>query len=198
MIIKSAEFVTSAGRPGEYPPASLPEIAFAGRSNAGKSSLANTLLKRKSLFKTSSKPGLTRRINFFIINEALYFVDLPGYGYAKVSKTERAKWGPMIETYLSNRATLAAVVLVLDVRRLPGVWETELLAWLAFHGKRCIVAATKADKLSANKAAAGRASIARALSLPVDEVTLFSAKTGLGREALWNEITLSTELDIHD
>jgi GTP-binding protein len=195
MIIKSAEFLTSAGRPAEYPPVGPPEIAFAGRSNAGKSSLANTLLQRKSLIKTSSKPGLTRRINFFKVNEALFFVDLPGYGYAKVSKAERAKWGPMIETYLATRSTLAAVVLVLDVRRQPGLWETELMTWLAFHGKRCIVAATKADKFSGNKAASGRAAIARALNLPPDEVILFSAKTGQGRESLWKEITLAARLE---
>ena len=119
MHIKSAEFVTSAVKPSHYPPAALPEIAFAGRSNVGKSSLINTLVNRKKLVKTSSTPGRTQLINFFDINSHMVFVDLPGYGYAKVPAFVKKTWGPMIETYLSTRETLAGIVLIMDIRRIP-------------------------------------------------------------------------------
>ena len=119
MHVKSAEFVTSAVKPDQYPPAKYPEMAFAGRSNVGKSSLINTLVNRKRLVKTSSTPGRTQLINFFSINEDFTFVDLPGYGYAKVPQHIRKKWGPMVETYLASRPTLLGVVLLVDIRRLP-------------------------------------------------------------------------------
>ena len=119
MHIKSAEFVTSAVKPDQYPPESLPEIAFAGRSNVGKSSLINTLINRRRLVKTSSRPGRTQLLNFFIINDAFHMVDLPGYGYAKVPESVRRQWGPMIERYLTDRQTLRAVVLIVDTRRTP-------------------------------------------------------------------------------
>ena len=119
MKIISAVFITSATKPSQYPPARLPEIAFAGRSNVGKSSLINTLVNRKRLVKTSSTPGRTRLINFFEINQQIGFVDLPGYGYARVPESVKKTWGPMIETYLSNRNTLKGVVVILDIRRTP-------------------------------------------------------------------------------
>ncbi len=131
MLITSAEFVTSAVRPQQYPPADLPEFAFAGRSNVGKSSLINTLVSRKKLVLTSSSPGKTRLINFFRVNDALMFVDLPGYGYARVSEDERRKWRPMIEKYLSGRENLKAVVVILDIRRTPNEEDAQLLHWLA-------------------------------------------------------------------
>ena len=130
MIIKSAEFVTSATKPSQYPKRALPEIAFAGRSNVGKSSLINTLVNRKHLVKTSSTPGRTQLINFFDINGRMGIVDLPGYGYAKVPVSVRKKWGPMIETYLSERETLRGVVVIMDIRRIPRQEELNLLAWL--------------------------------------------------------------------
>ncbi len=130
MIVKSADFVTSAVKPSQYPEALHPEAAFAGRSNVGKSSLINTLVNRKRLVKTSATPGRTQLINFFTVNDRLSLVDLPGYGYAKVPASVRRKWGPMIETYLKGRETLKAVVLIMDVRRIPGIEEQNFIDWL--------------------------------------------------------------------
>ena len=188
MIIKSAEFVTSAVKPSQYPPPEYPEIAFAGRSNVGKSSLINTLLNRKRLVKTSSTPGRTQLINFFSINDAFGFVDLPGYGYARVPAAIRKKWGPMIETYLKKRETLSGVVLILDVRRIPGSEETGFMAWLAQYGIRCILVLTKADKLSKTKQIRQRQAIAEALFVDSDALLLFSAKTRRGKDAVWRAI----------
>lgn len=188
MIVKSAEFVTSAVKPSQYPPPGYPEIAFAGRSNVGKSSLINTLLNRKRLVKTSSTPGRTQLINFFSINDAFGFVDLPGYGYARVPVAVRKKWGPMIETYLKKRETLSGVVLILDVRRIPGSEETGFMAWLAQYGIRCILVLTKADKLSKTKQIRQRQAIAEALFVDSDALLLFSAKTRKGKEAVWRAI----------
>jgi len=119
MIIKSAEFVTSAVKPAQYPPADMPEIAFAGRSNVGKSSLINSLVNRKRLVKISTTPGRTQLVNFFAINRAVTFVDLPGYGYARVPLPIKKTWGPMVETYLKDRENLKGVVLLMDMRRMP-------------------------------------------------------------------------------
>ncbi len=188
MIIKSAEFVTSATRPSQYPPADLPEIAFAGRSNVGKSSLINTLVNRKRLVKTSSTPGRTQLINFFNINENLVFVDLPGYGYARVPAAVQKKWGPMIETYLSTRSTLKAVVLIMDIRRTPGAREMDLLYWLDYHGIAVIRVLTKTDKLAKTKQAKQHAAIAQTLGIEKEDIILFSAKNRNGKDVLWNAI----------
>jgi GTP-binding protein len=188
MIIKSAEFITSATKPSQYPPAKLPEIAFAGRSNVGKSSLINTLVNRKHLVKTSSTPGRTRLINFFNINETLVFVDLPGYGYAKVPQAIRKKWGPMIEAFLSERKTLKGVVVILDVRRTPKTEDLDLIRWLDYYNIASILVITKADKLSKNKQLKQQAAILKALAVDKQETVLFSAKTRLGRDALWEAI----------
>jgi GTP-binding protein len=130
MLIKSAEFITSAVKPSQYPPAEMPEIAFAGRSNVGKSSLINTLVNRKRLVKTSNTPGRTQLINFFSVNGVLTFVDLPGYGYARVPLPVKKTWGPMVETYLKGRENLKGVVLLMDIRRLPQQEEKTLIDWL--------------------------------------------------------------------
>lgn len=195
MIIKSAEFVTSAVNPSQYPPEGLPEIAFAGRSNVGKSSLINTLVNRKRLVKTSSTPGRTQLINFFDINRNLTFVDLPGYGYAKVPAAVRKKWGPMIETYLSTRHTLKGVVIILDIRRRPREEEHNLIHWLAHYSIGSIVVLTKTDKLSRTKVSRQQEAIVRALSVEKEDVILFSAKTRQGRDAVWDAILELTDLE---
>jgi GTP-binding protein len=188
MIIKSAEFITSATKPSQYPPANLPEIAFAGRSNVGKSSLINTLVNRKHLVKTSSTPGRTQLINFFNINETMIFVDLPGYGYAKVPQAVRKKWGPMVETFLSKRKTLKGVVVILDIRRIPKTEDLDLIRWLDYYNIASIFVITKADKLSKNKQLKQQTAILQALAVDRHDLILFSAKTRLGRDAVWEAI----------
>ena len=188
MIIKSAEFVTSATKPSQYPTEGLPEIAFAGRSNVGKSSLINVLVNRKRLVKTSSTPGRTQLVNFFDINDYITFVDLPGYGYARVPASVRKKWGPMIETYLSGRNTLKGVVVILDIRRTPREEEHNLIAWLEHFAIASILVLTKTDKLSKTKLAKQRAAVARSLALDSSDLILFSAKSRKGREDVWQAI----------
>ena len=188
MQIKSAEFVKSATKPAEYPPVQLPEVAFAGRSNVGKSSLINALVNRKRLVKTSSTPGRTQLINFFEINHQIVFVDLPGYGFAKVPLAVRKKWGPMIETYLSGRKSLKAVVVILDIRRTPQQEELNLLGWLGHYAIAAIVVLTKTDKLSKNKTVQKHRHIADVLSMNPKDLILFSAKTRRGRDTLWKAI----------
>jgi len=191
MQIRSAEFVKSAVSREQYPDTELPEIAFAGRSNVGKSSLINTLVNRKRLVKTGSTPGRTQLLNFFVINDRLSFVDLPGYGYARVPAAIRKKWGPMIETYLRTREPLRGVVLIMDIRRVPGEEELRFLEWLSLRGLPCLRVITKADKLSKNKQNQQLARIRGALATAGGNpgLHLFSSKTRKGREALWSAIT---------
>jgi GTP-binding protein len=188
MKITSAEFVTSATKPSQYPPEGSPEIAFAGRSNVGKSSLINILVNRKRLVKTSSTPGRTQLVNFFDINDSINFVDLPGYGYAKVPAAVRKKWGPMIETYLSGRNTLKGVVVILDIRRTPREEEQNLIDWLGHYSIASILVLTKTDKLSKTKLAKQLAVVARTLALDAGDLILFSAKSRKGREDVWRAI----------
>jgi GTP-binding protein len=199
MNIKSAEFLASAVKPSQYPPPGRPEIAFAGRSNVGKSSLINALLGRKNLVKTGSMPGRTQTINFFLINDSFYFVDLPGYGYAKVPMAVRKTWGPMVERYLKTRRAgepsgskdsqgLCAVVVILDIRRVPNQGDHDLLAWLSHDKIPALVVLTKADKLKKNRQDKQRNSIARELSTDPSFLTLFSATTGLGKQQLWKAV----------
>ncbi|NTW67995.1 MAG: YihA family ribosome biogenesis GTP-binding protein [Nitrospirae bacterium] len=188
MLIKSAEFVISAVRPQQYPAEELPEFAFAGRSNVGKSSLINTLVSRRKLVQTSSTPGKTRLINFFRVNDALMFVDLPGYGYARVSEEERLKWRPMIEKYLSSRENLKAVVLILDIRRTPNEEDAQLLNWLARREIAAVLVVTKTDKLSKTSQAKQLKIIAGALETDPEELVLFSAKSRQGRDVLWRTL----------
>ena len=195
MLIKSAEFVTSATTPAQYPAALLPEIAFAGRSNVGKSSLINTLVNRKRLVKTSSTPGRTQLINFFDINRQMGFVDLPGYGYAKAPLSIRKKWGPMIETYLSKRETLKGVVVIMDMRRIPRQEELNLLGWLAHYSIAGILVLTKTDKMPRNKLDKQHHLIARALEKDKDDFILFSAKTRYGTDTLWKAILSLVNID---
>lgn len=188
MHIRSAEFVKSAVKPVHYPPPDLPEIAFAGRSNVGKSSLINTLVRRKHLVKTSNTPGRTQHINFFRVNEELMLVDLPGYGYAKVPAAVRKQWRPMIEAYLSGRPVLRGLVLILDIRRTPGPEEISFLQWLKEQGVPARLVVTKADKLSKSRQTLRKKAVAEALDAASEALILFSAKTALGRDALWREI----------
>lgn len=192
MIIKSADFVTSAVKRSQYPPGVLPEIAFAGRSNVGKSSLINTLVNRKRLVKTSSTPGRTQLINFFEVNGAFSFVDLPGYGYAKVPLAIKKTWGPMIETYLSGRETLAGVVLILDIRRIPRHEEFDFMAWLKQYGIESILVLTKTDKLSRTKQLKQLDAIVRALGVDPERLIMFSARTRKGREQVWEALINAT------
>lgn len=183
-VIKSAEFVKAAVKRNQYPPAELPEVAFAGRSNVGKSSLVNCLLRRKKLVRTSRTPGRTQTLNFFLINQACYFVDLPGYGFAKVPEAVRAQWRPMVENYLTGRPTLCGVVQIMDARRPPTVDDLQLWNWLRVQRIAAIAVLTKADKLSRGKNHPALLAASASLAVPVEELVLFSAVTNLGRQQL--------------
>lgn len=189
MKIVSAEFIKSAVWPPQYPKASMPEIAFVGRSNVGKSSLINTLVGRKNLAKTSNTPGRTQLINFFTINERISFVDLPGYGFAKVSRLVKKDWGDMIEAYLCERQSLCLVVFILDIRRDPNKDDLSLRDWLQHYRIPYLYILTKTDKLSDNQAIARRHAIEKALkTTDGNKPILFSAKTQKGKDEIWQFI----------
>ena len=192
MKILSATFVTSATVPKQFPDDRRPQIAFAGRSNVGKSSVINSLLHRKNLVKTSSTPGKTQLINFFIINDAFYFVDLPGYGYARVPQVVTDSWRPMIEGYLKHTAELRAVVVLLDVRREPDERDARLTEWLRQYDIPAIYALTKADKLNRQEAERARRKIFLHLGI-IEPLILTSAKNGQGIKELWGEINKRIE-----
>ena len=186
MKITSAEFIKSAVWPPQYPPATLPEIAFVGRSNVGKSSLMNTLVGRKQLAKTSQTPGRTQLINFFSINKAMSFVDLPGYGFARVPRSVKKDWGDMMDAYLRERQNLAMVIFILDIRRDPSEDDLSLRDWLEHYRIPYISILTKADKLSNNQAIVRKKLIEKSLGTNAQKKTiLFSAKTQKGKEELW-------------
>jgi len=182
LIVKNTEFIKSAAKPAHYPPATLPEIAFAGRSNVGKSSLINVLVNRKNLVRTSSTPGRTQLINFFIL------VDLPGYGYAKVPLAVKREWGPMMESYLSSRYTLRGTVLILDIRRVPAAEDRQMLDWLRAYDIEPILVVTKCDKVSRNERARQAKTIASSLGVATDELTFFSTLTREGKDEIWERI----------
>lgn len=188
MKVTSAEFVKSATRPSEFPPGNLPEIVFAGKSNVGKSSLINILVNRKNLAKTSSQPGRTQTINFFRVNEKISFVDLPGYGYAKVPIRIREKWKPMVESYLQTREGIRLVILILDARRGASAQDLDLLDWLEYHGISCLIVLTKADKLSSLERARQKKALSGAPLLRGKPFRFFSALTGEGKDELWKGI----------
>jgi GTP-binding protein len=190
MIIRSAKFICSAVTPEHYPPADLPEVAFAGRSNVGKSSLINKILNRKKLVRTSKTPGRTQLLNFFEINEIYRFVDLPGYGYAKVPAEVQKRWRPMVETYLTSRPNLRGMVLLLDIRREPSKEDLGLWHWLQTQSIEVITVITKADKLSKNKRNKQLATIAKTLGCRKEEMIEFSAVTGKGKEDLWRRLLI--------
>lgn len=179
-----AAYLISAFRPDQFPPADRPEVAFAGRSNVGKSSLLNRLLNRRKLARTSNTPGRTQSINFFTIGADLYFVDLPGFGYAKVPLAVRAAWQPMVEGYIAAPRDLRLVLVLVDIRRDPGDEEKGLLAWLESQDIPYLVVATKSDKFSRGKGQQRLAAIRRELGLSAPPLA-FSALSGEGREEVW-------------
>ncbi len=192
--IISAEYTLSAHRGDQCPPGELPEVAFLGRSNVGKSSLINSLLGRKKLVRTSSRPGCTRALNFFLINQRWNFVDLPGFGYAAVSKDVKAAWGPLVLEYLARRESLAAVVFLQDGRRLPASEELFLWEFLREQGRRVIPVLTKADKLKRGERSQQLKLIGAALApFEVDpgEIIWYSALTREGRDRLWERLLAS-------
>jgi GTP-binding protein len=186
MKIVKTEFVKSAAWPDQYPPATMPEIAFVGRSNVGKSSLINTIVGRKNLAKTSNTPGRTQLINFFAINETLSFVDLPGYGFAKVSQSVKKDWGVMIEAYLKERQSLVMVIFILDIRRDPSDDDLSLRDWLENYRIPYLYVLTKADKLSNNQAINRRRIIEKNLNISTGIRPIpFSAVTQKGKSEIW-------------
>ena len=188
MKIKTSSFIKSAVIPPDYPETNFPEIAFVGRSNVGKSSLINKLLNRKGLAKTSSTPGKTRLINFFLINKDLVFVDLPGYGYAKVSKTERNSWTKMIDRYLSTSSKLKATVLLQDIRRDQTDMDRTMIELLHRYDVPVVLVLTKADKFSRNQQIKRINEIKKGISFGKTEMIPFSSTSGLGKDELWESL----------
>jgi GTP-binding protein len=184
--VVSVEFYNSFFSLASLPEPALPEVAFAGRSNVGKSSLINRLLNRKGVAKTSSTPGRTQSINFFLINKACYMVDLPGYGYAKVPRAVKKKWGQLIDGYLQQRASLKLLVLIVDARRTPNEEEKLFTEWLAMHAIPWVLVITKTDKLKT--AARARSRREWQSFLNAHNVVEFSSVSGAGRDKLWREI----------
>ncbi|MGL4798302.1 MAG: ribosome biogenesis GTP-binding protein YihA/YsxC [Cellulosilyticaceae bacterium] len=187
MNVTQASLIITAGNKSQFPTDDTLEIAFAGKSNVGKSSLINCLINRKALARTSSQPGKTQTINFYNIqNDTVHFVDLPGYGYAKVSKTEREKWGKLIEGYLEKRDNLKLVVLLIDIRHEVGANDKMMYEWLAHYHNQVVVIATKADKLNRSQVQKHTAMVKKGLNLrPQDLLVTFSAQTKQGKEEVW-------------
>jgi GTP-binding protein len=186
MLIKKAEYFTTAVAASQYPPDDRPEIAFVGRSNVGKSSLINCMLNRKKLARISSQPGKTRTINFYNINDILYFVDLPGYGYAKVSKEEKSKWGKTIEEYLITRKSLVDVVLLVDIRHEPTGDDKLMYNWIKTYNRNVTIVATKCDKISKGQYGKQISIIKKCLEVSDEDILIpFSCDSKIGREELW-------------
>ncbi|MDQ0196256.1 ribosome biogenesis GTP-binding protein YihA/YsxC [Paenibacillus wynnii] len=187
MKVTSSDFIISAVGPDQYPDDALPEVALAGRSNVGKSSLINRMIDRKNLARTSSTPGKTQHMNYYLINEMMYFVDFPGYGYAKVSKSQRAVWGKMVEKYLAERDTLKLVLLIVDLRHPPTSNDKMMFDWLKHYDLPLCVVATKADKIPKTRWPKHIKIMKQELGvLPGDNFIPFSSEIGLGKEELWS------------
>lgn len=189
MIIKKAELETVCGITSKLPEHKLLEFAFSGKSNVGKSSLINALMNRKSLARTSSQPGKTQTINFYNVNDQFYFVDLPGYGYAKVSLEAKAKWGKMIERYLKNSSVLKLVFLLVDIRHEPSENDKTMYEWIVYQGIRPVVIATKLDKIKRSQTAKQVKILREGLGMGKEDIIIpFSAETKQGREEIWKLI----------
>ncbi|MDF2963053.1 MAG: GTP-binding protein [Paenibacillus sp.] len=189
MKVNQAEFIISAVGPGQYPPDALPEIALAGRSNVGKSSLINRMIQRKNLARTSSKPGKTQQLNYYKINSDLFFVDLPGYGYAQVSKSKREIWGKFIEEYLMHREYLKLVLLIIDLRHPPSKDDQAMYDWLKHNGVPMCVVTTKADKITKGQWQKHVKIVRETLRMEKHErLVLFSSELGVGKDELWQII----------
>ena len=189
MNVNNASLAAVAVKKSQYPEQSLPEIAFAGKSNVGKSSLINTMINRKSLARTGQSPGKTRTINFYNIENALYFVDLPGYGYARAPKSEIAKWGGMIEDYLLGRESLKAIIMLVDIRHEPGENDKMMYNWLRHYGHRIVVAATKSDKIKRSQLQKHKKMITLSLGREEGDILIpFSSENKSGRDELWSVI----------
>ena len=194
MKIRSSEIEVSAIRKEQYPKEGLPEIALVGRSNVGKSSVTNALLNRRNFARTSQTPGKTRTINFYKINNEFYFVDLPGYGYAQVSKSEKDKWGVIMERYLQDREELCAIFLLVDIRHEPTNDDVMMYEWIKHFGYNCVVIATKADKISRGQYQKHISIIRKKLQLEKDEKVIpLSSSKKTGVEDVWNEIIAQYE-----
>ena len=197
MIIRKAEFLISAVKKEQYPNTGVPEIAFAGKSNVGKSSMINALVNRRNLAKTSSQPGKTQTLNFYNINDEFNFVDLPGYGYAKVSKAEQAKWADMIDLYLHSRQELKEVILLVDIRHEPGRNDLLMYEWIKSFGFKGYIKATKADKLSKSQQIKSLNNIKKTLQIKdIGLIYQFSSTSKLGVEEIW--ILFESILNLHD
>lgn len=195
MIIKNVSLDIVCGPTSRLPETDWPEIAFAGKSNVGKSSLINGLMNRKALARTSAQPGKTQTINFYNINDCMYLVDLPGYGYAKVSQTEKEKWGKLIERYLHNSRMLKAVFLLIDIRHAPSANDKMMYDWIVYNGFDPIIIATKLDKLKRSQVQKNVKLIREGLKLPGNtQVIPFSAQTKQGREEIWELMDSILEL----
>ena len=186
--IKSVSFIKSAVKPKDYPDSTLPEIAVAGRSNVGKSSLINRFVNRRRMAKVSNTPGRTQLLNFFLVNERFVLCDLPGYGFAKVPKKIKQGWGRMVETYLSERPQIRTLLLLMDVRRVPGDWEKQLINWSSVHGYAVLPVVTKIDKLSVSKRKPAIAKVAKEIGLSPDQMVAWSALSGEGLDLLWARV----------
>ncbi len=199
MIIKKSELLITAAKKEQYPETTVPEIAFAGKSNVGKSSMINALLNRKSLARTSSQPGKTQTINFYNINDILNFVDLPGYGYAKVSKSEKEKWGKMIETYLTSREQLKEVILLVDIRHEPNANDIQMYEWIKSFGYTGFVIATKADKISKGQRDKYISIIKKTLNIEDKNFIIpFSASEKVNVEKVWDLFENIIEFDVNE
>ncbi len=187
--VQLVEFIRSAAKKEDFPRDALPQIVFAGRSNVGKSSVINKLLLRKNMARVGSAPGKTTHINYFLIHEKLYLVDLPGYGYAKVSKTERARWGKLIETWFADTSLMTLGVMLVDIRHKPTVDDCTMANWFKASGKPFVIVANKHDKIKKSELEPNVARIRETLELPEDVIIIpFSAEKGTGREELLAQV----------